>query len=141
MFVNMSNIDTLVNKSGNVAVDFSCLSKEFITKCYQIEDYALVFECASGNVYCLYHFQDCCESVYISDICGDLSDLTGQTVRAEVTTGELDEYGMWTFYKIDTAKGGVTIRWNGESEYYSVEVVCLKLDCAELILKSKINHF
>tara|TARA_Y100000588_G_scaffold222812_1_gene236726 strand:+ start:10779 stop:11048 length:270 start_codon:yes stop_codon:yes gene_type:complete len=89
----------------------------------------------------LYHYQDCCESVYISDICGELNDLSGQTVRAEVATGELDDYGMWTFFKIDTINGGVTIRFNGESEYYSVDVDCFKLDFRKEILSEKINIF
>jgi len=68
-------------------------------------------------------------------------DLSGQTVRAEVATGELDDYGMWTFFKIDTINGGVTIRFNGESEYYSVDVDCFKLDFRKEILSEKINIF
>lgn len=109
MIVNMNNLENLVKESGNsrCIVDFSCLQDEFITKCYQIGEQTLVFECLSGNVYCLYHFEDCCEYVYISDICGDLTDLSGKTLRAEVATGSLkDECGMWTFYKIDTLNCG-----------------------------------
>ena len=143
MIVNAKNLETLIQEAGEYKcrVNFSCLQEESIHKCYQMGEDVIVFECTSGNIYCLYHFQDCCESVYISDICGDLTDLSGKIVRAEETTSELEDYGMWTFYKIDTVNGGVTIRFNGESEYYSVNVDCLKLDCKKLIMEKKINDF
>lgn len=140
MIIQDTFLDNTINKMKGQQVDFSSLKNELIRKAYQIEDSVIVFECISGYVYVLYHYQDCCESVYISDICGELNDLSGQTVRAEVATGELD-YGMWTFFKIDTINGGVTIRFNGESEYYSVNVDCFKLDFRKEILSDKINSF
>tara|TARA_A100001388_G_C28642346_1_gene437714 strand:+ start:115 stop:519 length:405 start_codon:yes stop_codon:yes gene_type:complete len=75
----------------------------------------------------LWHQQDCCESVYVEDIVGDVSDLVGSPIlRAEVRTedGEAD-YGdlLYTFYELATINGSVTIRWNGSSNgYYSVRV-------------------
>lgn len=75
----------------------------------------------------LWHQQDCCESVYVEDIVGDVSDLVGSPIlRAEVRTedGESD-YGdlLYTFYELATINGSVTIRWNGSSNgYYSVRV-------------------
>ena len=78
-----------------------------------------------------YHYQDCCESVSIDDIVGDLSDLEGEPLLiAEEVSGEApvleDEYHdvvEWTFYKFATRKGYVDVRWFGESNgYYSTSV-------------------
>jgi len=50
-------------------------------------------------------------------------------VVAEEVSNEVNEdsdlelESRWTFYKFDTIRGGVTIRWVGESNgYYSTEV-------------------
>lgn len=81
------------------------------------------------------HFQDCCESVNVEDVCGDMADLIGSpiTFAEEVTNAdeppnyEYDDYSYtWTFYKLGTAKGSVTIRWLGQSNGYygeSVDIV------------------
>lgn len=77
--------------------------------------------------YYFYHSQDCCESVSIEDICGDLDDLVGEPllVAEECFSKNPEdcEYGVWTFYRFSTIKGTVTIRWYGTSNgYYSVGV-------------------
>ena len=77
--------------------------------------------------YLFYHGQDCCESVRIGDIVGDLNDLLFSPIlRAEETTDgynvapeNADSY-TWTFYTFTTRKGTVTVKWLGESNgYYS----------------------
>lgn len=93
----------------------------------------LTIRCDSGRVFRMFHEQDCCEVVQIVDIDGEEADLIGgYVINAEAVVGETpaddedrhyDESYTWTFYKIDTNKGGVTLRWLGESNgYYSEEV-------------------
>lgn len=95
----------------------------------------LIFTLDTGEAYKLYHSQNCCEGVSIEDIIGDLNDLVGSPIlMAEEVTHEnenpegvpskdyQDSY-TWTFYKLATIKGYVTIRWYGESNgYYSESV-------------------
>ena len=81
----------------------------------------------------MYHQQDCCESVYIEDINGDIQALVGNVIVAaeEVSNQEESDYGRqtWTFYKLtDSAAHYVTIRWLGESNgYYSESVEIVQL--------------
>lgn len=77
-----------------------------------------------------HHDFHCCESVYIESITGSLCDLIFEPllVAEEVSNEVVEDVDMclekrWTFYKFDTVKGGVTVRWIGESNgYYSTEV-------------------
>lgn len=86
----------------------------------------IIFHCSDGEKYKMFHDQDCCESVDIEDITGDLSDLIGSPIirASEDVNEELgDHSSTWTFYNIATAKGQVTIRWYGESNgFYSERV-------------------
>ena len=95
----------------------------------------LVFENTDGR-FTFYHEQDCCESVYIESIVGDLSDLVGEEILGaeEVTsTGTVDdeyESVTWTFYKFRTRKGYVDVRWCGSSNGYYSESVDMKFEKA-----------
>lgn len=72
------------------------------------------------------HYQDCCESVDLEDYELD-NDLTGALiVSAEEVIGEvtyINSMEQYTFYKIETNKGGLFMRWFGVSNgYYSTGV-------------------
>ena len=111
--------------------EFSILVGKTLTACRNVADERIDFECSDGTAYELSHTQDCCESVTVEDICGDLSDLVGTPILlAEEATSETPPDGsqaydvdLWTFYKLRTIKGSVDIRWHGSSNgYYSVSV-------------------
>ena len=83
--------------------------------------------------YVLYHSTDCCESVVVEDIIGDLEDLEGWPLLISREDHDADgpelneESYTWTFYNFATFKGYVTIRFLGTSNgYYSEDVDCRK---------------
>ena len=112
-------------------VDVSIL-KGKILKDIKIEGNENIFFIDEDGIeYKMFHDYDCCENVYIEDICGDINNLIGsEIIMAEEVTNrdlpplnEFDESYTWTFYKFATVKGYVTIRWYGESNgYYSEKV-------------------
>lgn len=114
---------------------FSSLVGKTMKDVRRIGDERIEFEDSDGKTFALYHCQDCCESVSIEDVCGDLTDLIGVPilVAEEVESDELpdgvnppeyrDDAETWTFYKLRTIKGSVDIRWYGSSNgYYSTSV-------------------
>jgi hypothetical protein len=100
---------------------------------------SLTFTMLDGSRYGLYHLQDCCESVQINDIVGELSDLIDSPIlKAEERTSQQNPEGVaipdyqesytWTFYQFATIKGYVDIRFYGESNgYYSESVTFSEL--------------
>ena len=102
----------------------------------------IIFECTDGTRYKMYHEYDCCESVSLEDVIGNVEDLLSSplTMAEDVSNenkGPLDllegkekedavywhDSYTYTFYKFATIKGYVTLRWLGESNgYYSEEV-------------------
>lgn len=85
---------------------------------------AIHFE--DGSSFHMWHSQDCCESVSITDIdsAGNLEGATWFECEVSSKHGK-SEWGdeEWTFYTIRTSLGYVWIRWYGESNgYYSTGV-------------------
>lgn len=115
-------------------VDFHSLVGKTLTKVHGLEKYSgsVVFETDSGEKYEMLHLQDCCESVDLDDVTGDVDDLIGSEILVAEESSASDpdarEHGTWTFYKLATAKGYVDIRWYGSSNgYYSESVSFRKL--------------
>lgn len=114
--------------------NFDILVGQTITEILQTHD-TMTFKVSDGTQYQLYHEQDCCESVWIDDIIGDLNDLVGEQitlaeeVEEEGEPTEYEDHTTWTFYKLATQKGYVTIRWCGTSNgYYSESVNFVELE-------------
>lgn len=127
-----------MNRWDDKAVEFSVLKGLTLTAINggQKGSEEIEFVAEGGRRFKLLHYQDCCESVSVEDIIGDLQDLIGAPIyEAEVVSGgeELEpaeaatEYRdsscTWTFYKLATERESVTIRWFGSSNgYYSESV-------------------
>lgn len=98
---------------------------------------------ADGVEYSLFHDQDCCESVYVEDVIGDLQWLVGaplymaeevyshnedpDEVKREITEYSPESW-TWTFYKFATVHGYVTIRFYGSSNGYYGESARLHIN-------------
>ena len=64
-------------------MEFKDLKGKTLTSVEKIDNKGgdeIVFTLASGEKHRLHHWQDCCETVYIEDIDGDLSDLVDSPV-------------------------------------------------------------
>ena len=115
-------------------MEFESLKGITLAEITQPDSETMMFTSVDGDIFKLYYVQDCCGSCYVEDICGDLNDLIGSPILlAEEAVGgepdgsepEEDEYGShtWSFYKLSTVKGSVTIRWYGSSNGYYSETV------------------
>lgn len=88
----------------------------------------ILFTLENGDIFRMYHKQDCCEDVRVEDVGGNINSLIGNPLLlAEEVTNEGEvEYGdtcTWTWYHFATIKGYVTIRWYVVSNgYYSESV-------------------
>ena len=113
-------------------VNFEDLKGLIFKSVENIDDRKIIFTTVGGKSFEMYHEQDCCETVSVESIVGDLSDLIGEPIlMAEESSNHSsnkDEHESctWTFYKLATRKGYVDIRWFGSSNGYYSESVSLK---------------
>jgi hypothetical protein len=116
-------------------MDISELKGKVFVKIDVADDKRTVkFYSNEGEIYEMYHDQDCCEDVQVEDINGDLNHLLNYPliVAEESKDTEHDkepsngESFTWTFYKLATIKGFCVIRWYGSSNGYYSEEVSLK---------------
>jgi hypothetical protein len=100
----------------------------------------ILFVLNDGRTFRLYHDQDCCERVEVEDVDGKPHDLIDSEllVAEEVIDDKesrIRDYGdsfTWTFYKLGTIHGFVTIRWYGTSNgYYSETVSFEEIACSK----------
>ena len=63
----------------NNEVEFNELKGKVLTSATASND-EIVFVTTEGETYRMYHEQDCCESVEIESIVGDLADLVGEEI-------------------------------------------------------------
>lgn len=129
-FDNCCNIDVLKGKT----------LVEVERGLYDSND-ALFFKTADGEFYIMTHAQECCENVYIDDVCGDFTDLLNEKIlTAEELNNDypvdeecieecIEDTYTWSFYHLATFHGDVTIRWFGTSNgYYSESANLYKID-------------
>jgi hypothetical protein len=115
-------------------VPFKTLLGKTLTSARVLNDEVVYFNTDSEE-FRLFHWQDCCEGVYVESVVGDLQDLIGEPLLVaeqveslpltpeQLTLQEGRDSYTWTFYKLATRKGYVDIRWFGSSNgYYSESV-------------------
>jgi hypothetical protein len=96
-------------------------------------DCDILLHTTDGHLYSIHHEDECCEEVYLADVCGDLEDLLfSEILSFEIVSNSDDppvssnpESYTWTFVKVSTNHGSVTMRWYGESNGYYGETVTL----------------
>lgn len=110
------------------------------------EDESITFYLDNAKSIRMYHSQDCCESVYIEDINGDLDSLLFKPILQadeKISTNEdsnsnTDGSFTWTFYTLANISSVVDIRWYGSSNgYYSERV---DLDINDYDIRSLPNY-
>lgn len=118
------------------ALSFDTLMRGLTLTSISVGGEAVTFTTSDGGRIIMLHMQDCCEDVHLNEIIGDLDDLIGEPLllAEEVVSDRGDpapkhaESWTWTFYKLATRKGYVTLRWLGESSGYYSESVDMCID-------------
>lgn len=129
----MEHVQTLNVLKGHVKT-FDELLGRILYK-VTADDEVLTLYLSETNYVRFQHHQNCCESVYIESIVGDLEDLVGEPLLmaeevSDYSADPLSEWAdsyTWTFYKFATRKGYVDVRWYGTSNGYYSESVSVEV--------------
>jgi len=118
-----------------IEVPFERLKGKTLVSIGGDKDTDITFTTSNGEQFLMTHEQECCEKVYLAEIIGDLNCLLNRPLlmaekitnapftHATIKTDESLDWEEWTFYKLATSKGYVTLRWYGVSNgYYSTGV-------------------
>ena len=96
-------------------VEITELIGKTLSKIENNDNEELIFHCETGEKYKLYHSQDCCESVSIEDINGDLDDLIGAPILlAEEVNNEEFQKNFEESFKLE--EGKEDYEWNYKNE-------------------------
>lgn len=117
----------------NEELGIEVLIGKTLAKIEAIGNDRLTFICTDGTAYAAYHMQDCCESVGIHDIAGDLQSLIGLPITSATcdvskewpadVVQEGSESFTWTTHTLGTEAALVRVRWLGESNgWYGEDV-------------------
>lgn len=124
--------------SNYTQVPINTLVGEALTKILPTKD-KIEFVTESNREFVMFHNQDCCESVLVDDISGDINRLIGSPIllAEERSYREENKNGdstTWTFYTLRTVAGTVDIRWCGTSNgYYSETVDFVEWDVSDIL--------
>jgi hypothetical protein len=137
--LKMSKYETY-NYLQDPVKSFEDLQGRMLCKVVNLDNDELRFHLTEDHYVRMYHVQDCCESVSIEDIVGNLDDLVGTPLllveevsnyEPEEKTVDEDEWHSesetWTYYRFRTIKGSVDIRWYGTSNGYYSESVDIEI--------------
>lgn len=102
----------------------------------------VVFNFTDGTACESYHSPDCCESVELHEVYGNVSDIIGQPIleadsdqdnEGEPKPSEYADSWTWTRQRIRTAVGEVTFEWLGESNGYYGETPYFRITHGEQV--------
>lgn len=90
----------------------------------EVNSREIYIETSNGEKYQFYHSQDCCESVSVEDVQGNINNILNTPIKrfTETITRGGDSWTR-TRHRITTEKGSLVIIWLGESNgWYNEDV-------------------
>ncbi len=129
-------IDKTVNYSwNNENADFFQLVGQTIIEVVKINESDFLLSTWEGNLYALYHSQNCCEHVRLKSLIGEFGDVIGTPItlaesvhtEADPPWYKLPQWGRdsytWSKFILETTNGRLELWFLGESNGYYGESV------------------